>query len=161
MYYLYRHIRPDKNKVFYIGKGTISIEARSSESIIFRYRRAFSSKDRNKHWKNIVNLNPNYQVEILLESDNIDFIKQKEIEFIELYGRVSRKTGTLCNLALGGEGRDYKNRRIKRITNGEIIYYNCEEAAKELQVSVSTIHHWCSKYCKPMNNNSIWEYEYY
>ena len=98
-YYLYRHIRKDKNKVFYIGIGT----KRENFSIYEKeYSRAFSSKNRNKYWKNIVNIT-NYDVEILYESNDYTFIEQKEIEFIKLYGRVI-DNGSLCNISTGGGG---------------------------------------------------------
>jgi hypothetical protein len=93
MAYLYRHIRKDKDEVFYIGIGT---GAKNN------YERAFS-KNRNHFWKKITNITE-YEVEIMIEDDNYDFIIQKEIEFIALYGRKDLKTGTLCNLTDGGEG---------------------------------------------------------
>ncbi len=96
-YYLYRHIRPDKNEVFYIGIGTYF---KSS-----KYGRAYATKRRNTHWKNVVKLNPNYGIEIILESDDISFIKNREIEFIKLYGRRDLGLGTLVNMTNGGEGK--------------------------------------------------------
>jgi len=93
MAYLYRHIRKDKNEVFYVGIGT------GAEG---NYERAFS-KNRNHFWKKITNITE-YEVEIMIEDDNIEFIIEKEIEFISLYGRKDLKNGTLCNLTDGGEG---------------------------------------------------------
>ncbi len=101
-YYIYRHIRLDKNQPFYIGVGTkksfIKDWTRTSA-----YYRANEKGGRNKIWCNIVNKTP-YVVEILLESNNEDFIFEKEIEFIKLYGRIDKKTGTLANLTDGGRG---------------------------------------------------------
>lgn len=99
-YYLYRHIRPDTGNVFNIGIGT---KPKGSKSYMRQYSRAFSTFHRNPYWYNIVNLNPNYEVEILLESNNPEFIKQKEIEFVKLYGRKDIKTGLLCNMTDGGD----------------------------------------------------------
>lgn len=93
MGYLYRHIRLDTNEVFYIG---ISKSVKN-------YKRAYSKSQRSDFWKNIIN-QTDYKVEILLESDDYEFIKQKEIEFIALYGRRDKGLGTLCNLTDGGEG---------------------------------------------------------
>jgi len=93
MAYLYRHIRKDKNEVFYVGIGT---GAKGN------YERAFS-KNRNHFWKKITSITE-YEVEIMIEDDNIEFIIEKEIEFISLYGRKDLKNGTLCNLTNGGEG---------------------------------------------------------
>ena len=87
---LYRHIRIDKNEPFYIGIG-------------INEKRAYSKYGRNAFWKNIV-AKTDYEVEILLESDDYEFIKQKEIEFIALYGRRDLEKGTLVNLTDGGDG---------------------------------------------------------
>lgn len=94
-YYLYKHIRLDKNEVFYVGIGSSTSKS--------KYGRAYKKTDRNKFWHNIVN-KTDYKVEIVLESDNYEFIKEKEIEFIDLYGRKDLGKGTLCNLTDGGEG---------------------------------------------------------
>lgn len=93
MAYLYRHIRKDKNEVFYVGIGA---GAKNN------YERAFS-KNRNHFWKKITNITE-YEVEIMIEDDNLEFIIEKEKEFISIYGRKDLKKGTLCNLTDGGEG---------------------------------------------------------
>ena len=100
-YYLYRHIRLDKNEPFYIGIGTKrnrTINIHTTE-----YERAFTKNRRSKLWTNISN-KTDYEVEILLESDDYEFIKQKEIEFIALYQRKDCCNGVLVNLTDGGEG---------------------------------------------------------
>lgn len=94
-YYLYRHIRLDKNEVFYIGIG-----AKRSEN---DFSRAMSKSGRNQFWINIIS-KTDYEVEILFESNDYDFIKSKESEFIKIYGRKDLKQGVLCNLTDGGEG---------------------------------------------------------
>lgn len=100
-YYLYRHIRNDKNEVFYIGIG--SKYKRSFDTYKSIYTRAYETKSRNLIWKRITE-KCEYNIEIILESDNISFIKEKEIEFIKLYGRRDLGLGTLCNLTDGGDG---------------------------------------------------------
>jgi len=90
--YLYRHIRLDKNEVFYVGV---------SKNI--SYKRAYSVFRRNKFWHNITSKS-DYEVEIILESDDYDFLLEKEKEFIELYGRKDLGKGTLVNLTSGGDG---------------------------------------------------------
>ena len=92
MPYVYRHIRLDNNIPFYIGIGNDS-----------RYTRANQRKNRSSHWNSIVN-KTKYEVEILFEHDDYDFIKQKEIEFISLYGRSDLNQGSLCNKTNGGDG---------------------------------------------------------
>jgi len=93
MAYLYRHIRLDTNKPFYIGIGSDDT-----------YKRAYHKFNRNYLWNNIVK-KTEYVVEIMLEDDDYDFIKLKEIEFIKLYGRKDLKTGFLTNMTDGGQGR--------------------------------------------------------
>lgn len=99
-YFLYRHIRVDKKQPFYVGIGTKRSRAHSQTST---YERANLSSIRNKIWKSIVSRSE-YKIEILLESNDLDFIKQKEKFFISLYGRLDLKTGSLANLTEGGDG---------------------------------------------------------
>ena len=95
-YYLYRHIRLDTGEPFYIGIGTKNKKQQE-------YYRANSKYKRNSFWKNITN-KTDYEIEILLESNDYEFIKQKEIEFIALYGRRDLGKGTLVNMTDGGDG---------------------------------------------------------
>ena len=92
MPYVYRYIRLDNNTVFYIGIGSDN-----------RYNRANEKKSRSLHWKNIVK-KTDYEVEILFEHEDYNFIKEKEVEFISLYGRNDLGLGTLCNKTNGGDG---------------------------------------------------------
>ena len=100
-YYLYRHIRIDTNKVFYIGIGKVNKTTKSYSKDYEKYKRAFSTRNRNKHW-----LTTNYNVEILFESNCRNVIIEKEKEFIKLYGRKDLNLGTLCNFTNGGEGKE-------------------------------------------------------
>jgi|SRR5699024_5876067 len=100
MYYVYRHIRKDNNEVFYIGKGTIDPNYAEYEWL---YRRAHEERGRSQFWRNIVR-KTDYEVEIIFESEDEQFILDKEKEFIELYGRRQFGNGTLVNLTEGGEG---------------------------------------------------------
>jgi len=103
-YYLYRHIRLDKNEPFYIGIGKVHKNSMYSKTDSEHYKRAYSKKDRSKFWNSIVN-KTKYTIEIILESDNWEYIVEKEKEFIILYGRRDLGLGTLCNLTSGGEGK--------------------------------------------------------
>jgi len=90
MAYLYRHIRLDKNEPFYIGIAT-------------HFKRAYDKSSRkNKIWQSIINKTP-YEVEILFDDLTREAVLEKEKEFIALYGRIDKGTGTLCNLTDGGE----------------------------------------------------------
>lgn len=87
---VYRHIRLDTRQPFYIGIGV-------------NEKRAHSSKGRNKHWQRIVD-KCGYEVQILFDNLTYDEAKEKEIEFITLYGRSNISNGLLCNLTDGGDG---------------------------------------------------------
>jgi hypothetical protein len=99
-HYIYRYIRRDKNEPFYIGLGT-----KNKDDInYYTYYRATSKHISNNNiFKRIVN-KTDYDIEILLESDDYEFIKQKEIELIKLYGKICNNTGCLSNITDGGEG---------------------------------------------------------
>ena len=90
MAYVYRHIRIDLNEPFYIGIG----------KTIYR---PFDVKNRSKYWNNIVS-KTDYRVEILFDDLTYEQAKEKEKEFILLYGRKDLSTGTLVNMTDGGEG---------------------------------------------------------
>ena len=103
-YYVYRHIRPDKNEPLYIG---LAKKAKKFNTIKNEYARAYAhSKDhRTEFWHNIFNLcNKKIEVDILYESDDWKEINEKEIEFIKLYGRADLGLGPLVNFTNGGEG---------------------------------------------------------
>lgn len=98
-YYLYRHIRLDKNEPFYIG-----IAGKQADRGEFFYR-AKRLTCRNRIWNSIFKTsNKQIAIEVLFESDNLDFIKEKEKEFIQLYGRKNNRTGILANMTDGGDG---------------------------------------------------------
>lgn len=93
-YYLYIHVRLDKNEPFYIGIGTISNGY---------YYRATDSMKRNTIWKRIVTKS-NFDVFIVEESDNKQDILKREIQYISLFRKIKNKNGILSNLTDGGEG---------------------------------------------------------
>jgi len=112
-YYLYRYIRLDNNQPFYIGIGTKTTKKLGFRSLRSEYHRAFK-KHSNKIYDKIIKKS-NFVIEILVESDDYNFIKSKEKEFIEIYGRVDNFSGSLCNLTNGGDGN---------------FGYNCSEETK-------------------------------
>lgn len=86
---LYRHIRKDTNTPFYVGIGVST-------------QRAYSKTHRNAHWKSIV-AKSDYRIDILFDEIEYEEAKEKEREFIALYGR-KEDGGYLCNITLGGDG---------------------------------------------------------
>ena len=124
-YYLYRHIRLDKNEPFYIGIGHTDKD---------KYDRAYTKNKRNYFWKNIVN-NTDYEVEIVYETSIKDEIFEKEKEFIKLYGRRDLGNGTLVNLTDGGEFSINKSRysvekQLKTAKKNGSYYINIERIKK-------------------------------
>jgi hypothetical protein len=126
-YYLYRHIRLDKNEPFYIGIGTK--QKRNHNSFKSEYRRAYETNRKESYiWNSIIN-KTEYEVEILFESNNYEFIKEKEKEFISLYGRINTNTGTLANMTNGGDGfigyilskENIENRRKRMIGKKQCV----------------------------------------
>lgn len=109
--YVYRHIRNDKNVPFYIGIGTDKT-----------FKRARAKALRNPIWKRIAN-KTTYDVEILFQDVPLSFAKQKEIEFIKLYGRIDNNDGTLANLSGGGDGMfdvsQSVRKRLSELNKGE------------------------------------------
>ena len=87
---VYRHRRLDTFKVFYIGIGKTE-------------KRAYSKKNRNKWWKNII-LKTEYSVEIIIEDISWKEAQEVEVLLISEYGRRDLGLGNLVNLTNGGEG---------------------------------------------------------
>jgi hypothetical protein len=93
-WYVYRHIRLDKNEPFYIGIGCKK-----------NYERAYQIKSerRNMLWGKIFS-KTTIKIEIILDNLTKSQASEKEKEFIKLYGRKDLNTGTLCNMTDGGDG---------------------------------------------------------
>lgn len=87
-YYIYIHYTPD-NIPFYVGKGIKN--------------RCLHKHSRSKWWNNIVN---KYGYYIKIQEINLseDECFQREIYWIDYFGRKQYQEGTLINLTNGGEG---------------------------------------------------------
>ncbi len=94
---VYRHIRLDKNEVFYIGIGCKNHND--------KHKRPSRKSGRNNLWNKIVN-KTDWKWEVILDDLTLSEAQEKEKEFIKLYGRINVKTGTLSNLTDGGEGAE-------------------------------------------------------
>src|SRR5687768_14316659 len=75
MYYLYEHRTLDE-KIFYVGKGTFN-----DKYSYGGYNRAYSKSNRTQDWKNIAK--NGYKVNIILQSEDLVFILEKENELWE------------------------------------------------------------------------------
>lgn len=163
-YYLYRHIREDINVPFYIGIGKKREYEYSHFCKSELYHRANDKNRRNSYWKNVVKkLNGLFTVEILMESNDYLFIKQKEIEFIDLYKKTS-EGGTLTNLTLGGEGTvgfrslpnlGYFILATNKQTGEKTEFRSIKECGKSLKINRYNV----SKIIKGTKSSSVWNLE--
>jgi len=90
-WYVYGHIREDKDQFFYIGIGTQK-----------NFGRAFTKKGRNEIWERITN-KTSYKIEILFNELTEEQAKEIEKELIKKYGKI-KDGGTLSNITDGGDG---------------------------------------------------------
>ena len=93
-WYVYQHIRKDKNEVFYIGIGNKKNFSRAYE---------FRKDKRNEIWWKIFN-KTKIEVEILYTDITKNDASLKEKELIKKYGRINSNEGKLCNMTDGGDG---------------------------------------------------------
>lgn len=139
-YYIYRHTTLT-DVVFYIGL------AKKSKYDLLKnsYSRAYTKHGRSSLWQRTAK-KYGYIVEILIETDDIEFLRQKEKEFIKLYGRKKFKEGTLVNFAEGGEkGGDGGKAKRKRVymydLNGNYLksFNSIKNAANKFKLNDTTI----------------------
>jgi hypothetical protein len=93
MYYVYRHIREDKNEPFYVGA--------SFPEEFDGYKRANTKHSREEAWYKVAN-ETKFRVEILVEDYDKETIIEAEKFFITLYGKIVDGTGSLVNVRTGG-----------------------------------------------------------
>jgi hypothetical protein len=93
-WYLYKHIRLDKDEVFYVGIGNKKNFSRAFE---------FRKDKRNEIWWRIYS-KTEISVEIIYQNLTKSEASIKEKELINVYGRKDLNEGTLCNLTDGGDG---------------------------------------------------------
>lgn len=152
MYYVYKHIRLDKNEPFYIGVGTVQVPSAKTDKSF--YSRAYTKKNRSRYWTNIVN-KTDYKVEIIYKSNSYEEVLKKEKEFIKLYGRLDKNEGSLVNLTDGGEGTlnrtfkmsDKQKEKLSNIKSMMIYAYNLDGSfrchfknIKEAKTSLGVAH---------------------
>lgn len=100
-FYVYTHRRPDKDVIFYVGRGQMYDGGRCIYP-----RRAHAEHKRNDIWKRIVKKNNGiFFVEVDYWYDTFDEASAKEMELIKLHGKIiDKKGGTLSNITDGGDG---------------------------------------------------------
>lgn len=101
-YYVYEHWRLDREECFYVGKG--------------QGNRAYSTKNRNQHWKNIVakleRIGSAYEIRIVASG-----LTEKEAFDLEIQ-RISfwKDKADLANIAAGGVGGKLSEETKKKIS---------------------------------------------
>jgi hypothetical protein len=75
MGYLYRHIRLDKNEVFYIGIGGFSINEKKNS-----YKRAYTKFKRNKIWNRIIDKTQYKTIRCRVNSNSYKFENYKLVD---------------------------------------------------------------------------------
>jgi hypothetical protein len=132
MAYLYRHIRKDKDEVFYIGIGSDD-----------NYKRANNKSRRNPYWKTIAK-NYGYEIEIMIEDLSWQQACIKETEFINYYGRKDLNKGTLVNMTDGGDGR-YKSspsketkEKLSKFNKGKVMSQETrDKISKTMKIKIT------------------------
>ena len=87
-YYIYSHINPLKNEIFYIGMG--------------RNKRAYQISGRSKFWTNYYK-KYGREVDMIDINLSLEEAREKEIFWIKKIGRKDKNNGTLVNMSDGGE----------------------------------------------------------
>ncbi len=131
-HYVYAHYTADTNQLFYIGIGS----HRPGNTVGKKYLRAYScaKSQRNIYWLGKYKKHGRI-VKILFDNLTEKEAKYKEIELIAKYGTYIKKTGFLCNISEGGEGRYRDTSMCKKIyvynLQGQLIneFSSCQEAA--------------------------------
>ena len=131
-HYVYAHYRANSNELFYIGIGTYG----KGDTIGRKYIRAYScaKSQRNYLWFRVYK-KYGRRVQILYENLSEKEAKEKEIELIAQYGTLIKRTGSLCNISEGGEGRFKDNTMCKKLYSydlqGHLLkeFSSCNEAA--------------------------------
>lgn len=126
---VYKHTRLDTNNIFYIGIGKTE-------------KRAFSIKNRNTYWHNIIN-KTEYRVDIVFNDLTWEQACKKEIELIALYGRIDLKLGYLVNMTNGGDGgngvifTEERKKELSKLMKGENNPFYGKKHSEETKLIIS------------------------
>jgi Zn ribbon nucleic-acid-binding protein len=97
MFYVYEHLRPDTNTVFYVGKGS--------------GWRSGTTQHRNTYWKNVVAKAGKFSVRKIVQNVDEELAFLAECERIDQLKRLGIK---LTNLTDGGEGSSNPSEETRR-----------------------------------------------
>jgi group I intron endonuclease len=128
MLYIYEHIRPDTNAVFYVGKGTD--------------KRMHSKHRRNAHWNSIVRKAGGFAVREVVRHEDEELVFLAEQERIDQLKRLGVK---LANKTDGGEGpsgyrhTEETKQKIAELQMGEKHWRFGKPATQEERLRLSQI----------------------
>jgi len=163
MTHVYRHIRKDNGKPFYIGIGNS--------------KRPYNTDARNAIWKYIVNEETEYTVDIVASNITREKAYELEKKLIAEYGRIDLGTGTLANRTNGGkrEWNEYigwksthipeKYKKYKRHTKHELtisqvhmIKDKMERDVISIEYGMNKLHnHYVTLYKRIRNEYRLWD----
>jgi hypothetical protein len=121
-YYVYEHLKPNTNEIFYVGKGA--------------GHRATTKSNRNIYWHNIVNKYNGFDVKYLIKDVDEEFALLVECERISQLKMLNIK---ICNLTDGGDGvSGYKftEQQRKNISDG----HKGQVVSEKTRIAVSKAH---------------------
>ena len=128
MFYIYEHIRPDTNAIFYVGKGNGS--------------RHKSTKDRNSQWKSIVEKVGGFKARIIVKDIDEELSLLAERERIDQLKRLGVK---LCNLTSGGQGvsglkhTDNSKKKMSESRKNLIPHKHTEESKEKIRKATTGV----------------------
>lgn len=119
IFYVYVHKRPIIGTVFYVGKG--------------RDERAWVEKDRNPHWKNVVNKHGGFEVEIIKEGMTEPEAYAFEAETILKYGIENLTNQTLGGISTTGYRHSDETRSLQSQIAKNRLEENTEYAKQVIE----------------------------
>jgi hypothetical protein len=126
-YYIYFHINPLNNEIFYVGKG--------------HGKRAFDKKNRNRFWK-FYTKKYNYIIDIIEDNLSEEQAFEREIFYINKIGRRDLGDGPLVNLTNGGEGPSGTTHNLGKVRTPEqrLKYSQCNIGKRKGSENHSSIY---------------------
>jgi len=128
LFYIYEHIRPDTNAIFYVGKGNKN--------------RHESLSDRNSQWKSIVAEAGGFKSRIIVKNIDEELSLLAERERIDQLKRLGVK---LCNLTSGGQGisglkhTDESKRKMSESRKNLIPHQHTEESKEKIRKATTGV----------------------
>ena len=127
-FYVYHHINKSTGEVFYVGKG--------------KNKRAYSKKARSEFWHNVVNKH-GYEVLIVEENITDEQACEREVYWINHFGRKDIGTGILVNHTDGGDGvtgyifTEEDKQRMSEAHSGEKNGFHGKKHSDETRLKMS------------------------